>query len=125
VGSPLQVDIIVHAPTVFLHCRHCELVWRQVGFGRGVRADQLRSGLPEDMLREYAQVSEWAGRLLATHGERIAVRVIDATSLAGLWRSLRYRLGRLPAIVVGRREKFSGADVGAADALIARCLSSP
>lgn len=121
-ATPLHVEIVVHAPTLFYHCQHCEHVWQQIGFSRGVRAEQLRTGLPEDMLREYAALSDWAQRLLATYRDRISVEVIDASSMGGLWRSLRFGLHRLPAIVVGRRTKFVGGDVSSAEAFIARCL---
>jgi hypothetical protein len=122
VATPLQVEIIVHAPTLFYHCQHCEFVWQQIGFSKGVRAEQLRSGLPEDLQREYAAISDWAQRLLATYRDHISVQVIDATSIAGLWRSLRFGVHRLPAILVEGRTKFVGADVSSADAFVARCL---
>lgn len=123
-ATPLRVEIIVHAPTVFRHCLHCELVWQQIGFSRGVRAEQLRSGLPEDMRREYEAISEWARRMSTKHGDGVAIDVIDATSFAGFWRSLRHGVHRLPAVIVDRREKFAGTDLSSADALISRRLSA-
>jgi hypothetical protein len=123
-ATPLRVEIIVHAPTVFRHCQHCELVWQQTGFSRSVRAEQLRTGLPDDMRREYEAISRWAFDLSTAYGDRIAVDVIDATSPGGFWRSLRYGVHRLPAVVVDRREKFTGADVSSAGALIARRLGA-
>jgi len=120
--TPLAVDVIVHAPMVFHHCQHCELVWRDTGFNRGVRADQLRSALPQDLQLEYAAVWSWVHHLLETHGDRVAVKVIDATSLGGFWRALRHGLHRLPAVVVGGREKVVGTDLTSADTLVAQHL---
>lgn len=119
-ATPVHVELVVHAPTVFYHCQQCEVVWHETGFSRGVRAEQLRAALPEDLEREYAAVREWVHRLLDTYGDRVAVRVTDATSLRGFWRSLRHRLGRYPAIVVGGREKWVGTDLAAAESVIAR-----
>lgn len=124
-ATPLLVDVVVHAPTVFHHCQHCEVVWHETGFNRGVRADQLQSTLPEDLQREYAAIWGWVHRLLATYHDRVSVRVIDATSLAGLWRALRYGLHRYPAIVVDGRDTCVGPDTSAADELIARRLALP
>ncbi len=118
--APLEVEVIVHGPTVFLQCRQCELVLHETGLSRGVRADQLGSALPEDLEREYALVRDWVHRLLDTYGGRVAVKVTDATSLRGVWRALRHGVHRYPAIVVGGREKFVGTDLSAADAHIAR-----
>jgi hypothetical protein len=123
-ARPLTVDVIVHAPTVFHHCQHCELVWRDTGFGKGVHEEQLQSALPEDLQREYAAVWEWVHRLLETHRDRVAVKVIDATSLPGFWKALRHQLHRYPAVVVGGREKVVGMDLAAADSLVARHLSA-
>jgi hypothetical protein len=123
-ATPLEVDVIVHGPTVFHHCQHCELVWRDIGLARGVREDQLRSSLPDDLQREYGAVWDWVHRLLEAHRGEVAVRVIDAASPRGLWRALRYGVHRYPAIVVGRREKVVGMDLASADSLIARHLGS-
>jgi len=121
-ATPLAVEVIVHAPTVFHHCQHCELVWHETGFSRGVREDQLHSTLPEDLQREYAAVWDWVHRLLETYQDRVAVKVIDATSMRGFWRSLRHGLHRYPAVVVGGREKHVGMDLRAVDPIIARHL---
>ncbi len=118
--TPLDVEVIVHAPPVFRHCRQCEVAWRETGFDRGVRADQLQGSLPEDLEREYAAVQDWVRGMLDTFGDRIAVRVIDATSLPGFWKALRHRLRRYPAIVVGGSERWVGTDLAAAEAFIAR-----
>ncbi|HVI74142.1 MAG TPA: DUF1525 domain-containing protein [Anaeromyxobacteraceae bacterium] len=122
-AASLTVDVVVHAPTVFHHCQHCEVVWRETGFSRGVRADQMRSTLPEDLQREYEAVWDWVLRLLATYQDRVSVRVIDATSLAGVWRAARYRLHRYPAIVVDGRDTCAGTDTRVADELIARRMA--
>ena len=122
-ATRLEVDVIVHGPMVFHHCQHCEVVWRDTGFSRGVRADQLRSALPEDLQREYAAVWAWVHRLLETHRDRVAVKMIDATSLPGFWRALRHGIHRYPAVVVGGRDKVVGMDLASADSLVARHLS--
>ena len=122
-AGSVTVDVVVHAPTVFRHCQHCELVWQDTGFNRGVRADQLRGALPEDLQREYAAVWDWVHRLLEAHPDRVTVKVIDATSLRGLWKALRHGLHRYPAIVVDGHEKVVGLDLDSADSLVARHLS--
>ena len=121
--DPLKVEIIAYAPTAFYHCQHCELVWNQIGFSRGVHEEQLDSGLPEDMQREYRAVSDWVRQLFAKYCDRVIVQVIDAVSVEGVWKSLRYGVHRYPAIVVGGREKTIGTDFSPADAAIARRLA--
>ena len=122
--TTLDVEVILHAPTVFEHCQHCEVVFHETGFSRPVRAEQLETGLPGDLQREYEAVHRWARRLTEAYGDRVTVKVIDATSPAGVWKSLRHRLHRYPAIVVNGRERFFGPDLGSVDSVIERHLGS-
>ncbi len=121
---PLRVEIIAYAPTAFYHCQHCELVWNQTGFSKGVHEEQLQSGLPEDLQREYAVVSDWARQLFARYCDRVVIQVIDAASLEGVWKSLRYGLHHYPAVIVDGTDKSIGTDFSPADASIARRLAS-
>ncbi len=119
---PLAVEILAHAPGVFLQCRRCEVALDEVGVGGAVRADQARTALPPEMLEEYARVSGWVAGLAAAYGDRVAVEVIDVASPRGLWKSLRYRVSRYPAIVVDGEVV---GDVASADAAISRRLVPP
>jgi hypothetical protein len=123
VEEPLKVEIIAYAPTAFYHCQHCELVWNQTGFSRGVRKEQLNSGLPEDMQREYAAVSDWVRQLFAKYCDQLVVEVIDAASVEGVWKSLRYGVRRYPAIIIDGHDKSIGTDFSMADVSISRRLA--
>jgi len=121
--EPLRVEIIAYAPTAFYHCQHCELVWDQTGFSQGVRQEQINNGLPQDLLHEYAAVSDWVRQLFARYCDHVVVKVIDAASVEGVWKSLRYSVHRYPAIIVGGHDKFIGTNFSLADASIARRLA--
>ena len=121
----VQVEIIAYAPTAFYHCTHCEIVWNQTGFSRNVRAEQLQSGLPEDLAVEYQAVSDWVRRIFSRHGQGIVVKVIDAASVEGFLKTARHRLRTFPAVIVDGRERFSGTDFAAADQAIDRRLRTP
>ncbi len=125
VEGPLRVEILAYAPTAFYHCAHCEVVWQEVGFGRGLRQEQIRTALPPDVAQTYQTVSDWIRGLVAAHGDRIAVRMIDAASVEGFVKSLRYGLRRYPAVVVDGRRAYPGADLAAAGSAIAQALSLP
>ncbi|HET7009399.1 MAG TPA: DUF1525 domain-containing protein [Anaerolineales bacterium] len=123
--KPLQVDIVAYAPTAFYHCTHCEIVWDQTGFSRNVRREQLESGLPEDLARDYQAVSDWVRQMFSRHGEAVLVKVIDAASIEGFLMTARHRLRTFPAVIVDGRERFSGPDFSAADQAIDRRLGDP
>ena len=115
--APLLVEIITYAPTEFYHCAHCEIVWRDAGLGPKIHAEQRAAALPDDLAREYAALGRWAAELLAKHGDRIRLRVVDAASVEGFVKSLRHRLHRYPAFIVGG-QKYVGSDLEQATALV-------
>ena len=121
---PLRVEVIAYAPTAFYHCLHCELVWREAGLGGSVRQEQIETGLPEDLQKAYQDLAVWIARLMALYYDRIAVKVVDAVSIEGWWKSLRYGARRYPAVIV-EGQVFTGGAFAAAEAAIARRLGAP
>ena len=107
--EPLLVEIIAYAPTAFYHCTHCEVAWRELGASNRIHEEQVESSLPEDMVKEYARVSEWVRDIFGRHCDRILVKVIDAASIEGVYKSLRYNARRYPAVIVGKSSRFTGS----------------
>lgn len=99
------------------------MTWQVIGLGRKVHAEQLETGLPDDLAREFHALSTWAGSLPARFGSAVSVRLVDAASLEGFFKSLVRRLHRYPAFIVeGRR--YVGTDFSRVDALIAECVAT-
>jgi hypothetical protein len=109
-NEPLLVEVIAYAPTAYYHCTHCEVAWREMGKSNRVHEEQLESSLPEDLQREYLAVSDWVRELFRVHCDRLIVKVIDAASIEGVIKSLRYKARRYPAIIVNQRGRFLGGD---------------
>lgn len=122
--QPVSVQIITYAPTVFRHCQHCELAFEGMGIGQPVQREAAASSLPDDLARQYQDVSNWVHRLLERHPGRVAVSVIDAASIEGVWKSLRHRVRRYPATIVAGRETAIGTDFEAVNRVIDRYVSS-
>jgi hypothetical protein len=109
-NKPLQVEIIAYAPTAFYHCTHCEVAWREMGKSNRVQEEQLESSLPEDLAQEYQAVSEWVKEIFQVYCDRLIVKVIDAASVEGVYKSLRYNARRYPAVIVNQQARFTGGD---------------
>jgi hypothetical protein len=122
--QPVSVQIITYAPTAFRHCQHCELAFEGMGVGQPVQREAAASSLPDDLAREYQEVSDWVHRLLERHPGRLAISLIDAASIEGIWHSLRHGVRRYPAMIVAGREKAVGTDFGEVDRIIDRHVSS-
>lgn len=123
---PLLIEIIAYAPTAYYQCTHCEIAWREMGKSNRVQEEQLQSSLPEDLALEYLAVSEWVKEIFRVHCDRVMVKVIDAASLEGLLKSLRYNARHYPAIIINQKDRFTGKNaLTAADEQISRLLETP
>jgi hypothetical protein len=94
-----------------------------MGIRQKVQREMADTGLPDDLKQQFHELGEWAGTLPARFGTRVAVRLIDAVSIEGFFKSLVRGFRRYPAFTVeGRR--YVGSDFGRVDALIAERLQS-
>ena len=124
--EPMQVEVIAFAPTAFYHCTHCEVAFREMGKSDRVQREQLSTSLPADLMNEYLSLSNWVRDMSRTHCDRLVISVIDAASVEGVFRSLRYGTRRFPTVIVNKQKRFSGSDAftRAADE-ISRLLTEP
>jgi hypothetical protein len=122
--APLDVQVITYAPTVFSHCQHCELTFQEMGIGERLRRQEAAEALPDDLIRDYQALSDWVHDLLVRHGQQVRVTVVDAASIEGVLKSLRYGVRRYPAVILDGREKRVGSDFTALDPLIERHLAA-
>jgi hypothetical protein len=107
-AEPLMVEIIAYAPTAFYHCTHCEVAWREMGVSNHIHDEQVNASLPTDLALEYQAVSDWVRDVFRRHCDAVVVKVIDAASLEGVAKSVRYHVRRFPAVIIGREARFSG-----------------
>ncbi len=119
-NEPLLVEIIAYAPTAYYHCTHCEVAWREMGATNRIHEEQMESSLPKDLINEYQAISDWVQEVFRVHCDRIAVKVIDAASLEGFYKSLKYNTRRYPAIIVDQKARFMGSQAlqSAADEIV-------
>jgi hypothetical protein len=124
-NEPLLVEVIAYAPTAFYHCTHCEVAWREMGATNRIHQEQMGSSLPEDLMQEYQVVSDWVREMFRVHCDRIILKVIDAASIEGFYKSLKYNAHRYPAIIVNGKSRFIGSQrLSSAGEEIARQLAS-
>ncbi len=116
--KPILVEILAYAPTQFFHCQHCEFIWQQAGAGARIHQEQLDSSIPQDLQKEYADLSEWVLNTVETLNGRVVFKVVDAASMEGLLKSVRYGARRYPAFIVDGKAKYIGTDFDQAKRLI-------
>ncbi len=92
-----------------------------MGLRRKVQRELMDSGLPEDLKAEFHQLSEWAHTLPTKFGGGVNVRLVDAASIEGFFKSLIRRFWRHPAFAV-EGLRYVGSDFTRVDALISEAL---
>lgn len=121
-SQPLLIEVIAYAPTAFYHCTHCEVAFRHMGVSNNFHQEQVESSLPADLAQDYQALSDWVHELFRLYCDQVLVKVIDAASLEGFYKTLRYNLHRYPAVIVGKQRRFSGGAFEQASQEIARLL---
>lgn len=124
--SPLLIEVITYAPTQYFHCQHCELVWSQARMkgAQKFHTDAQETSIPPELMQEYHALSDWIVQMTHRYRERIRFRVVDAASLEGVWKSLRYGVRRYPAFVIGGKEKLTGNNLAQVEARIHQHLDT-
>jgi hypothetical protein len=120
--QPLLVEVIAYAPTAFYHCMHCEVAFREMGVTNHFHQEQVDSSLPPELAQDYQALSDWVHELFRLYCDRLVVKVIDAASLEGFLKTLRYNVHRYPAVIVGHRARFSSGAFQQASQEVARLL---
>jgi hypothetical protein len=110
-SKPLLVEIIAYAPTAFYHCTHCEVAFHEMGKSARAHEEQLESSLPDDLTRDYRLVSDWVKEMFRVHCDAIVLKVIDAASIEGFYKSLKYNARRYPAVIVNGKARFIGSQM--------------
>ena len=92
-----------------------------MGLRQKVQREMAASALPDDLREEFHNLSEWAQTIPGKFADRVRVRLIDAASLEGFFKSLFHRFWRYPAFAV-EGQRYVGSDFSRVDALIAQAL---
>jgi hypothetical protein len=122
---PVRVQVITYAPTIFYHCAHCELTFREMGIGEHIRREEAAQALPDDLRASYAEVSAWLHDLAHRFGDRVRVRLVDVASIEGFFKSVVHRTRRYPAVVVDGPDRYVGTDLDQARRVIERYITAP
>jgi hypothetical protein len=118
---PVSLDIVAHVPATPACCCACSTVFKNSGFEDEVNREILLE-YPESLREEYARLSTWIGEIATLYRETVRIRIIDATSAAGLYKAVRHWLRTYPAFIVDKRHVLSGWDPNRLRDILDECL---
>lgn len=99
----VKVEFVGIMPTLFAHCSHCMDVMH--GAGLQPYAEQLED-YPEDVVKEYFELSDIAQKLKAEFDGAVLFDAIDTASLLGLWKTVKHGIMKTPCVLIQGRKTF-------------------
>jgi len=107
--KPISIEVVTNLLTAFSHCNRCGLIFAESGVEDEVKNEALAE-YPKDLREELRLLSDWIQEISRLYKHRIRIRIIDAKSLPGIYKSLRYRFRKYPAFIVNREDVMMGWD---------------
>ncbi len=107
--KPVIIEVVSHLLTTYGHCSRCAPVFRESGLEQEVMSRD-REEYPRDLQEEFAKLSEWMRELSRLYRHRIRIRLIDAKSPLGIYKSLIHRFRMYPTFIVENKDVYSGWD---------------
>jgi len=65
---------------------------------------------PSDLKAEYLKLSDWIRELTRIYEDRLLIKLIDAQSILGFYKSLRHWVRKYPTFIVEGQETYTGWD---------------
>ena len=65
---------------------------------------------PSDLKEEYLKLSDWIRELTRIYEDRLLIKLIDAQSILGFYKSLRHWVRKYPTFIVEGQETYTGWD---------------
>ena len=107
--KPITIEVVSHLLTTYTHCNRCELMFRESGLEREA-ANSDSQEYPPDLKEEFSKLSDWIRELSRLYRHRIRIRLIDAKSPLGIYKSLVHRIRKYPTFIIEKKDVYSGWD---------------
>ena len=121
--KPISLEIVTRMMTTFGHCRHCNIVFDEAGLNEKIH-QKASEEYPPDLIDESKKLSEWIQELRQLYKHRLSIRLIDAKSFIGFYKSLRHRIRKYPGFVVEGKETYIGWDKRKLEDLLDRYIKA-
>jgi hypothetical protein len=105
--KPILLEIVTKVITTFDQCRHCEILFDEAGIDEKLHRKEMDE-YPSDLKEEFTKLSDWIRELNFLYKHRLVVKLIDAQSPLGIFKSLRYWIRSYPTFIVEGKETYAG-----------------
>jgi hypothetical protein len=122
--NPVLLEVVFPVPALYGLCPSCEFFADEADL-RAPKNKQDLNEYPEDLKADYLFLSDWIRELAQKYPHRILIKVIDAQSLQGMYKSIRFAVRKYPAFIIDRKKKYAGRNKDELDALIRGHMETP
>ena len=117
-AKPLRVEVLSKMLGVQTEeCKNCRLIFEEVGL-KSKFHDQEINQYPDDVKAEVLRLSNWIRDLIQHYPDNVQFKIIDALTPLGVYKMLRHRVRKFPSFIIQKRERYSGWDTEALEAII-------
>ena len=121
--KPILLEIVTKVITTFTQCRRCKILFDQAGFDQKLHQKEMEE-YPPDLKEELAKLSAWIRELNQLYKHRLSIKLIDAPSPLGIYKSLRHRIRTYPTFIVERKETYTGWDKSKLEGLLDKYINA-
>ena len=105
----ISIEVVSNLLTTFSHCSRCEVIFRESGLGKEANRGDI-DDYPAELKEEILKLSDRLGELKQLYKHRIHIRLTDAQSPRGIYKSLVHRLRQYPAFIIEKKDVYIGWD---------------
>ncbi len=107
--EPILIEVVSKLLIAYGHCIRCEPIFLESGVGKKSKLEDI-DNYPPDLKEDSLKLSEWICELNQIYKHRIRIRLIDAQSPLGIYKSLVHRFREYPAFIIGKKDVCRGWD---------------
>ena len=115
--KPILLEVVAKVMTSFDQCRRCKVFFDQTGLNQKIQQQEIDE-YPPDLREENRKLLDWMGELNRLYKHRLSIKLIDAPSLLGIYKSLRHRIRTYPTFIVEGKETYAGWDKSQLESLL-------
>lgn len=121
--KPILLEIVTRMITTLGQCRACEVVFNETGLSKNVSQKEVIE-YPQDLLQETERLSQLIGQLKRLYRHRLSIKLIDAKSFLGVYKSVRHWIRKYPTFIVEGKETYTGWDEDRLEGLIDKYIKA-
>ncbi len=99
----VTVEVVSRFLTSYGHCIRCESIFLESGVGKKSKIEDIND-YPIDLKEDSLKLSELICELNKIYKHRIRIRLIDAQSPLGIYKSLVHRFRKYPTFIVEKKD---------------------